>query len=244
MRSSILTILISVTSVVDNNLRKISPKPPVLSPKPNSSEVVKRLSFKREGQDVPAKRQASVNSRLQEEQEAVSERRISSTKEQATIPDTATEKMERRHSPGPESRVSSMIARLSNGSSEPQSTIRTDRQNFMSKIIRKEPEKSDIIPGVGPSENGNHHVVEDDKQVNNDKSQSDGHQESLRSSEAGVRKELSVFAAPVPTSGSRGCGHYTTGPCHQTAHDTTGPCHWSAHDTNHPNLRRNPRHYI
>ena len=63
-----------MTSVVDNNIRKISPKPPVLSPKPNSSEVVKRLSFKREGQDVPAKRQAAVNSRLQEEQEAVAER--------------------------------------------------------------------------------------------------------------------------------------------------------------------------
>ena len=65
--------------------------------------------------------------------------------------------------------------------------IRTDRQNFMSKIIRKQPEKSDIIPGVGPSENGNHNVIEDDKQVNNDKSQNDGHQDSLRSSEAGVR---------------------------------------------------------
>ena len=57
----------------------------------------------------------------------------------------------------------------------------------MSKIIKKQPEKSDIIPGVGPSENDNHHVIEDDKRVNNDKSQNDGHQDSLRSSEAGVR---------------------------------------------------------
>ena len=165
-----------MTSVVDNNLRKNSSKPPVLSPKPSSSEVVKRLSFKREGQDVPAKRQAVANSSVQEEPE----RRISSTKDTVT----ATEKAELRPSPGPESRVSSMIARLSNGSAEPQSTIRTDRQNFMSKIIKKEPEKLDILPNVGPPQNGNHLVVEDvivnTRQVNNDQSKSDEHQDSTK----------------------------------------------------------------
>ena len=175
-----------MTSVVDNNLRKISPKPPVLSPKPNSSEVVKRLSFKREGQDVPAKRQAVATSSLQAEPEAIPERRISSNMAPATVPDTATEKPELRPSPGPESRVSSMIARLSNGSTEPQNTIRTDRQNFMSKIIRKDPEKSDMLPSVDPPQNGNHHVVEDgtvsttSQKVNNDQGINDGQEDSTK----------------------------------------------------------------
>ena len=170
---------------MDNNLRKISPKPPVLSPKPNSSEVVKRLSFKREGQDVPAKRQTVANSRLQEEQEeSAAERRVSSTKSSILDADTVTEKPELRPSPGVESRVSSMIARLSNGSTESQSsTIRTDRQAFMSKIIKKEPERSDMLPAGEPPQNGNHHVAEEaivtsSQQVNNDKSKTDRHQDS------------------------------------------------------------------
>lgn len=41
-----------VTSVVDANYRKSPSKPPVLSPKPNPSEIVKRLSFKRDGLEI------------------------------------------------------------------------------------------------------------------------------------------------------------------------------------------------
>jgi len=42
-----------VTSVVDANYRKSPSKPPVLTPKPNPSEIVKRLSFKRDGIEIP-----------------------------------------------------------------------------------------------------------------------------------------------------------------------------------------------
>jgi len=41
-----------VTSVVDANYRKSPSKPPVLTPKPNPSEIVKRLSFKRDGLEI------------------------------------------------------------------------------------------------------------------------------------------------------------------------------------------------
>jgi len=41
-----------VTSVVDANYRKSPSKPPVLTPKPNPSEIVKRLSFKRDGIEI------------------------------------------------------------------------------------------------------------------------------------------------------------------------------------------------
>jgi len=174
-----------VTSVVDSHLRKTSPKPPVLSPKPNSSEVVKRLSFKREGQDVPAKREAGASTGQHGEQEAV-DKRSTSHKAPASVQDTDSV-TEREHRPGPESRVSSMIARLSNGSSEPQnSTIRTDRQNFMSKIIKNEPEMLGTLPGVDSQHNGTHHIAGDvfvsntSKEVNNDKSKSDGRQDSSK----------------------------------------------------------------
>ena len=174
---------ILVTSVVDSHLRKTSPKPPVLSPKPSSSEVVKRLSFKREGQDVPAKREAGASTRQHGEQEAV-DKRSTSHKAPASVQDTDSV-TQREHRPGPESRVSSMIARLSNGSSEPQnSTIRTDRQNFMSKIIKNEPEMLGTLPGVDSQHNGTHHIAGDvfvSNTSNNVKSKSDGRQDSSKS---------------------------------------------------------------
>ena len=39
--------------MVDANYRKSPSKPPVLTPKPNPSEIVKRLSFKRDGIEIP-----------------------------------------------------------------------------------------------------------------------------------------------------------------------------------------------
>ena len=96
-----------MTSVVDANYRKVPSKPPVLSPKPNPSEIVKRLSFKRDGPESPRGDRADTES-------------------------------------GELGRVSSMIARLSNGARQTEelntNTINSDRKQFMSKFIKNDKE--------------------------------------------------------------------------------------------------------
>ena len=87
---------------MDANYRKVPSKPPVLSPKPNPSEIVKRLSFKRDGPESPRGDRADTES-------------------------------------GELGRVSSMIARLSNGVRPEELNTNTSRQaerkQFLSKFI-------------------------------------------------------------------------------------------------------------
>ena len=119
--------------MVDASYRKGPSKPPVLSPKPNPSEIVKRLSFKRDG------------------------------------PETG----DREESAGGESRVSSMIARLSNGSRhEEANTSSNDRKQFMSKFIKndkenlpasKEPDRENSHNGIDERETGS--KLTDDKDL-------------------------------------------------------------------------------
>ena len=147
--------LISVTCVVDTQ-RKISPKPPVLSPKPNPSEIVKRLSFKRDAAEAPPPRQPAVTggtdpAHAEDSKEEAGTKAVTNGESSTATATSSTE-----------SRVSSMIARLSNGSSassssserktssDLQSSIKVDRQNFMSKFIKTEAVASKQDEAGGP----------------------------------------------------------------------------------------------
>ena len=110
-----------MTSVVDASYRKSPAKPPVLTPKPNPSEIVKRLSFKRDGLETPA------------------------VEDKAKLAKPGREEGSQASSNGTgevvvnESRVSSMIARLSNGVRPEELNTNTSRQaerkQFLSKFI-------------------------------------------------------------------------------------------------------------
>ena len=125
-----------MTSVVDASYRKISPaKPPVLSPKPAPSEIVKRLSFKRDGLESPRVEPGGLQAGEDKSKVIKAGREEPSTNGTADVV--------------PESRVSSMIARLSNGArpeelnTSPGRPQQADRKQFLSKFINNnEKEKS------------------------------------------------------------------------------------------------------
>ena len=149
----LLTVNFSkLTFSVTSNERKISPKPPVLSPKPNPSEIVKRLSFKRDGLDAPPSSRHLDNNRQVENNSSskqVNDTAVTGDKKLVDDKSAAVIKSDDRivsltsSKPESESRVSSMIAKLSNGTSPGKnedfnSNIKSERQNFMSKFIKNE----------------------------------------------------------------------------------------------------------
>ena len=150
---------LKVTSVVDSNLRKTSsPKPPVLTPKPNPSEIVKRLSFKRDGLDGPAVRPTEKHSAAADSESnsskhtgdsaVVGDKKLVDDKgaiirqDDRIVTNGIRKDVDKIPGNVTESRVSSMIAKLSNGTAtkpeELTSSIKSDRQNFMSKFIKNE----------------------------------------------------------------------------------------------------------
>ena len=149
---AIKSLIISVTSVVDTSLRKNSSgsKPPVLTPKPNPSEIVKRLSFKRE---------QGEQSRHQTEQ-SVSKK--SSLEHRDAVQERLTNGEVNGRGNG-ESRVSSLIAKMSNGNNKPEpdannsSIIKSERTQFLSKFIKDDPHEvkhdKEKLREVGNNEN-------------------------------------------------------------------------------------------
>ena len=142
-----------MTSVVDTSLRKNSSgsKPPVLTPKPNPSEIVKRLSFKRE---------QGEQSRHQTSEQSVSKKTSLEHREAAQERLTNGEVNGRGNG---ESRVSSLIAKMSNGNNKPEpdannsSIIKSERTQFLSKFIKDDPHEvkhdKEKLREVGNNEN-------------------------------------------------------------------------------------------
>ena len=117
-----------MTSVVDASYRKSPAKPPVLSPKPNPSEIVKRLSFKRDGLESPRVEPGAAPAG-----EDKAKLMKGGGREEGSQASNGTAEVVN------ESRVSSMIARLSNGVRPEELNTnpgrQADRKQFLSKFI-------------------------------------------------------------------------------------------------------------
>ena len=134
-RADLFNFIVSfpVTSVVDASYRKSPAKPPVLSPKPAPSEIVKRLSFKRDGLDSP---RGETGPAPQGEDKA---KLVKAGREEGSQTAAAASSNGTGEVAGNESRVSSMIARLSNGVRPEELNTnpgrQADRKQFLSKFI-------------------------------------------------------------------------------------------------------------
>ena len=171
---------------MDSSQRKISPKPPVLSPKPNPSEIVKRLSFKRDGQEAAAVRHAAAaetgknisadgGKHSSKHDAAASDRsdkklsddnEVINKQEDRLVTNGTRRDSEKISGSGTESRVSSMIAKLSNGGAKPEeitSSIKSDRQNFMSKFIKNDNESKPEVRDETPAKLVTNNIKENEK---------------------------------------------------------------------------------
>ena len=140
----VIKYLISVTSVVsDSGSRKSSAsKPPVLTPKPAPAEIVKRLSFKREQGEHSRHRENHADS----DQNNITKKQ---SQDDATNKVNLTDKDEVRTADKnrQESRVSSLIAKISNGNKSEETTVnnvnnisvKSERASFLTKFIKDDP---------------------------------------------------------------------------------------------------------